>query len=697
MEPITLYINGAPVQALPGQTVLEAALAAGFYIPHLCAHPDLLPQGGCKLCVVEVDSAQPVTACTTPVRDGMRVVTRSEGLERLRRTAMEFVLAGHPGDCTGCRSYGSCELQATMQYLSVTPARMRTIHRTTTGINTKNPLIDREMERCIQCGRCVRACQDLRGVGILDYRKKDGEVYVGTEGELTLAGADCRFCGACVEVCPTGALQDREGVFRKDLPREQAMVPCRAECPAHIDIPRYVRLVGEGRYAEAVAVIREKVPFPHALGHVCNHVCEGGCKREGLNEAVSIRNLKRYAVEHDTQQLWKARSVHRPATGKRVAVVGSGPAGLTGAYYLAKQGHAVTVLERLPVAGGMLTTGIPAYRLPRADTAAEIAEICAAGVSIETSREVTSLSELSDYDAVLVAVGASAGKTLPLPGCTPDRVTTAVELLRAVSLEGAAPRLGAGKRVAVLGGGNVAFDAARVSRRMGAEVCVICLEARVDMLADREEIQQAEEEGIRVYAGKTNLALEDGGVRVIDAASFRFEGGRLLVETVPDTEQVIPADLVVFATGQRVDLADAFGLERNSFGYLDCQGSATAVPGVYVAGDVVTGTKSVICAIEAGRQAASDLDRWLGGDGKIEECLVEPERPEPRIGKREGFAGLERNIPAVLEPLRRADSFDLADLGLDDAQAVQEAGRCLACDLRCQLSRPKLWSAYTDR
>ena len=700
---MTIYIDQTPVEFQAGQTVLEAALAADIYIPHLCTHPDLVTQGECKLCVVDIEGVGIVCACQTPAEDGVKVTTKSPELARRRGVAMELMLAGHPHDCTSCKLYSKCELQAMTQYLGVVHSRMRSIHRKTNQINRVSPLIVREMERCIQCGRCVRACHDLRGVDVLHYNKLDGETYIGTEEDRPLTEADCRFCSACVEVCPTGALQDVDGIFRTDLPREEALVPCQAECPAGTDIPAYIRLVREGRYSEAVAVIREKIPFPHALGYVCTHYCEKGCKRKGLNAPVAVRELKRFAVEHDTEQLWKKNAVHLPPTGKKVAVVGAGPCGLTAAYYLAKKGHEVKVLERLPVAGGMMTTGIPAYRLPRADVQKEIDYILEVGVTLETGVNVTNVNDLKEqgYDAVLVAVGAAAGKVIPLEGYQPEQGVTAVEFLRAVALHQETPLVGPGKTVTVLGGGNVAFDAARSARRLGAEVNVVCLEAREHMLSDEEEIVGAQEEGIRVYPGKSNVRFETQngrmvGLATVDVASFHFDAGKLVVESVPGTESVIPLDTVIFATGQKTDLTEAFGLELNRFGYpiYHQPGHATDLEGIFVAGDVVTGTKAVIDAVAGGRKAAEEMDAYLGGDGNIEEHLVDRTR-DPRIGKETGFAEIPRNVPAERSAEERVKDFDLISAGLTCQQAECESGRCLQCDLRGDLTRVRMWTEYS--
>lgn len=703
MKTISILIDGMQIEAKPNQTILEAALDAGIYIPHLCSHPDLQPQGGCKLCVVEIDgdAAKPVTSCNTEVAEGMNILTKSPAINKLRSVSMELILAGHPNDCTSCRSYLNCELQALMQYMSATGVRMRTIHKKTININTNNPLIDREMERCIQCGRCVRVCKDIRGVGIIDYKKSEIESYIGTENDLSLIEADCRFCGACIEVCPTGALQDREGIFRKDIPREQAIIPCQAECPAHTDIPRYIRLVKEGKYSEAVAVIREKLPFPHALGYVCTRYCEKGCRRTDLNEEVAIRELKRFAVENDKSQIWKKNSLIKPGTGKKIAVIGAGPCGLTAAYYLAKAGHQVKIFERNPIAGGMMSTGIPAYRLPRVDLQKEIDTILDVGIDIDYNCDVENLNRLEGYDAILAANGAQKGKVIPIEGIENLTYLTALELLREVSLGRVDKSFYSGKTVTVLGGGNVAFDAARVSKRLGASVNLICLESRENMLADKEEIDQAEEEGVVIYSGKTSLAVEayeesKYGIKIADVESFSFSDGKLELKTVPRSEVILATDIIVFAAGQKADILPSFGLELNSFGCPVCQKGSylTDKEGVFAAGDLVYGTKAVIDAIASGRNVASEIDKYLGGSGSIDEVLLEKEIANPKIGKMDGFAKIKKSIPSILQAEDRLDNFALVDFGLAKEQSQQEADRCLQCDLRNQIQEVKLWHTY---
>ena len=505
---------------------------------------------------------EPCVSCTTPAGHGMVVKTKSERIEPMRRQAMERLLVDHPSECLECSQYLHCELQSVKQYLGMTELlsverRIRPI-----PVNTENPLFVHDFTRCIRCGRCVRACNELRGAGVLQLMEEGGETRVSILDEKSLADAGCRFCGACVEVCPTGAMRDKEELV-KGKKRGLALVPCKYTCPAGIDVPRYLRFIREKKYAEATAVIREKVPFPRVLGYVCNHPCEPVCRRGQVNEAISIRDLKRFAAENDNERLWEKNARRSPPTGKRVAVIGAGPAGLTAAYYLAKLGHGVAVFEALPFAGGMMRFGIPEYRLPRDVLESEIREIRKAGVEIRTQSRVESLDNLmleQGYDAVLVAVGAHAGSTPPLPGADLEGVCVGLDFLRDVNL---GKKVKVGERVLVLGGGNVALDCARVARRLGAKgVAVACLESRETMPAAPEEIAQGGEEGIVFHPSQafTRIIEEDGriaGVECADVASFEFdEEGGARIESVGGTEHVLPADTVIFAVGQRPEIPD---------------------------------------------------------------------------------------------------------------------------------------------
>lgn len=705
MEKIKLYIDGREIEAESGQTVLEAALAADVYIPHLCTHPDLSTQSGCKLCIVDIEGVEgAVCSCETAAEDGMRVTTKSERLQHKRSVAMELMLAGHPHDCTSCKAYLKCELQALMQYLGAVHSRLRDVHRETNHINTNNPLIVREMERCVQCGRCVRACNDLRDVGILAYCKKHDETYIGTQEDMPLGEAGCRFCGACVAVCPTGALQDAEGIFRTDLPKEQAIVPCQAECPAHTDIPAYLRAINESKYSDAVGIIREKLPFPHALGYVCNNRCETGCKRSGLNDPLSIRNLKRFAVEHDEEQAWKDKYLAAaPRTGKKVAVIGGGATGLTAAYYLNKKGHDVTVFEKQRIPGGHMTGGMPEYRIPTKDVLAEVKIIEDSGVNIVCDAEVKNAAGLKkDYDAVLVAIGTSVGKKLGyLPGANFDQVYTAVDLLRANRL---GLPIDLGSTVNVIGGGNVAFDVACTLIRMGKTVNVVCLEKDASQ-ASAEERDMGLEEGVNLFDSHSNEAILGSrekvtGLQVHKINSFHFhpETRALVEDPIPDSTYVIPCDSIVFAAGQVTGLTEDFGIAVNKFGYpIDPKTGkseqTTSVEGVFAAGDVITGTKFVIDAIAQAREAAERIDRYLGGDGNIDEELVE-RRHDPKIGKIDDFYKLPRQEMDIKPAAERKDNFLPISDGLTCEQAGCESGRCLQCDLRRDISPVKFWTEY---
>ncbi len=696
-----ITIDGKCLTVPDNKNILQCALDNGIYIPHLCHHKDLNPLGSCRLCIVEVEGREGVTpSCMLEAEDGMVVHTKTPEVERLRILALELLLTGHPEDCSTCPKYGNCELQQLIQYVGPKTGRMK---MRTKGFKTQeeNPLIIHDMNRCVLCGRCVRACNELRGVKVLQYQKKDMETYVGTVHDRLLKDADCRFCQACVEVCPTGTIRDKLADANKK--KEDVVVPCRHACPAHTDIPRYIRYVKEGKYDEAAAVIREKLPIPKSLGYICTHACELECKRKELGEPMSIRNIKRYAAEHDSGSLWKGKGKQLPDTGKKVCVVGGGPCGLSAAYYLRKQGHAVTIKEELPTAGGMMAYGIPAYRLPRDIIAEEVQLIEEQGVRIETGTKVEKPVELlKEYDAVLMAIGGHNGVRLPMEGSSLPGVILNADFLRNASM---GKETGMGERIIVLGGGNVAFDCARTAKRLGAkEIHLACLEAREVMTADDEEILQAQEEGIFVHPAQTfeRITGEEHvtGVDFMNVESFTFdENRRAIIQKEEGSEHHIDGDTVIFAVGQRPDITPEAGLElgrANSIAVKDMEkDKSTSVEGIFAAGDAIYGTKSVVMAVESGREAASQIDRYLGGDGDISEVLAPVETANSYIGECKGFAYLERKEPLVDAPEERSDNFRLYDHGICEQDICAEAGRCLQCDLRLQISAPSLWGDFT--
>lgn len=697
-----ITIDGTRLEVPDNKNVLDCALENGIYIPHLCHHKDLSPLGSCRMCVVEVEGQEGVTtSCTLKAKDGLVIKTKTPEVDRLRMLALELLLTGHPAECTGCPKYGNCELQMMIQYIGPKTGRLK---MRTKGFKPveENPLILHDMNRCVLCGRCVRACNELRGVKVLQYQKKDMETYVGTLHGKLLKDADCRFCGACAEVCPTGTIRDK--MIDSEVKREDAIVPCRHACPAHTDVPRYIRHVKNGEYDAAAAVIREKVPFPKALGYICTHVCELDCKRKEVNEAMSIRDIKRYAADHDTGSMWKGKGKQLANTGKKVCVVGGGPAGLTAAYYLRKQGHNVTLKEALPTVGGMMAYGIPSYRLPREIIADEAKVIEDQGVKIEVNTKVEKPTELlNDFDAVLMTIGGHAGVRLPMEGNDYSGVILNADFLRNASMGN---ETGMGKKVIVLGGGNVAFDCARTAKRLGAEeIHLACLEAREVMTADDEEIEQAQEEGIFVHPAQTFERITgDGAVTGVDfmnVKSFTFdENRRAIIEKEEGSEHHINADTVIFAVGQRPDIAEDAGLtlgRGNSITVNNMDSDkATSVEGIFAAGDAIYGTKSVIMAIESGREAAMQIDKFLGGDGDISEVLAPVQNADGCIGRIEGFGYQDRKHTQVDAPESRSDNFDLFDHGICDSDICAEAGRCLQCDLRLQIARPVTWGDFSE-
>ena len=528
----------------------------------------------------------------------------------------------------------------------------------------------------------------MRGIGALGFINRDGEVIAGPIAK-TLRESGCKFCGACVEVCPTGALLD---LNIKRAEREAALVPCSNACPAGIDVPHYVRLTAEGKFAEAVATIREKVPFPRVLGRVCFHPCEGVCRRGQLNQPIAICVLKRFVSEQDNKE-WQTKTRKAGPTGKKVAIVGSGPAGLTAAYYLAKLGHSVTVFEALPEAGGMMRVGIPRYRLPREVLDSEIEGIKSVGVEIKLNSKVESLDGLrgQGYNAILLAIGAHQGVKMGVPGEDSPGVIECISFLRDVSL---GKKIKVVDRVVVVGGGNAAIDAARTARRLGAkEVIILYRRSRQEMPANPDEVEAAFEEGIKIlFLAAPTKITKDGNTLVMECLRMELgepdASGRKRPLPIKDSEFNIACDTVIAAIGQMPSIPAGLGIEPLAGGNIKVNPEtlATGIDGVFAGGDVATGPASVIKAIAAGRKAATSVDKYLGGSGDISEVLAETAKASPSFGREEGFADKPRMKMPHLTAERRTSDFSEVELGFPKQRACEEAARCLRCDLRLEIS-----------
>ncbi|MFC1932324.1 NADH-quinone oxidoreductase subunit NuoF [Chloroflexota bacterium] len=478
-----------------------------------------------------------------------------------------------------------------------------------------------------------------------------------------------------------------KGYCRAGVCKQLVKSPCQNACPAGIDIPRYIRAIGEGKLGEAVAVIREKIPFPAVCGYVCVHYCEAKCRRGQLEEAIAIKELKRFAVDHD-DGLWKQNFKIDPPTGKKVAIVGSGPAGLTVAYYLAKKGHEVTVFEALPVAGGMLRVGIPSYRLPLEVLDREIKEIENIGVKIKTNSRVESLDELFEqgYNAIFTSVGAHRGTNMGVEGENTSGVVDGIDFLREVNL---GKEINIGDKVLVSGGGNVAIDASRNALRLGAkEVTIIYRRTRAEMPASEEEIDEALEEGVKILylSNPTKVTSVDGRLRL---EAIRMELGKVDASGRPrpvpieGSEFTGEYDLMIKAIGQESVVPDEYGLEVERGGRIKVapETLATSREGIYAGGDVVSGPASVIEAIADGRQAAISIDQYLGGDGDIDEVLTPPEEEVPPMDMDE-VEGEKHRPPMKMLPLaERLGGYAQVVLGFDEEKAIEETKRCLRCDL----------------
>ena len=548
------------------------------------------------------------------------------------------------------------------------------------------------------CGKCVPCRIGLGQLSELMEQVLEGEATMETisiierVARVIVNSADCAIGRDAARLVLDGVQGFRDD-YEEHILRHRCLggmrepVPCVALCPAGVDIPGYLVLIKYGRYADAVRLIRKDNPFPSACAYICEHPCEARCRRNMIDDAVNIRGLKRYAVDN-------AGYVPQPdcaePSGKKVAVIGGGPSGLSAAYYLALMGHKVTVYEKRAKLGGMLRYGIPAYRFPRERLQEDLDAILSTGVEVHLNTRIGNeegdipFEKLrEEFDAVYIAIGAHTDKKIGIEGEDSHGVISAVEMLRNIGEE-KMPDF-KDKTVVVIGGGNVAMDCTRSSIRLGAKKVIIAYRRRQDdMTALPEEIEGAIAEGAELYGLKAPHHIEadaEGNVAALWAepqiiGPIDAWGRARPIHADVELER-IPCDVIVVAIGQGIELRPfeeaGIKIKRGTISALSSSELANN-EGVFAGGDCVTGPATVIRAIAAGKVAAANIDEYLGYNHTISCDVVIPDpsiddkRPCGRIQMHETEAG------------ERKHTFEPIECGMTKQEACQEAGRCLRCD-----------------
>ncbi len=620
------------------------------------------PSGGCipaRFQDLPIDYESLKTVGSMMGSGGMIILDENTCMVDLARFFLTFTQSESCGECFPCRL-------GTKQLLSI-------LTRITQGRGREG-----DIEKLIEIGTTVKE-SSLCGLGqscanpvlsTINYFRDEFEAHI-KEHKCPAASCDAMVISACQHACPAG-----------------------------IDVPNYVAAIAEGDYDKAVRIIRERNPFPAVCGRICVHPCEMKCRRGELDDPVAIRALKRFASDQHYARYGRREKPYPVTKSEKVAVVGAGPAGLTAAYYLRKMGYEVTVFEAKDRAGGMLAVTIPEFRLPREVIRQDIDYIESAGVEIKYNSPIDRNHTVQDlleegFSAVFIAAGAQAARAIGVPGeeLKPDGLLYGLEFLARVKEN---PNLKVGEQVLVIGGGNVAMDVARTARRLGGQqVRAVCLEKRDEMPAWEKDIEESLAEGVTIENswGPKQVLIEDGrvtGVEFVRCSRVFDMDGRFAPEYDDSERIVFECDTLIVSIGQAPDLSflsEEEGLERQMWGTLrvDENTLATNIPGIFAGGDFTTGPTFVIRAIASGRRAALAVDKYLRGDES--RVLIPDEKTtegvEPaRLAQEEETVELTGRMELPQEsPQERVADFREVEGGYSEAQAWEEARRCLRCDL----------------
>jgi len=654
---VKLTINDKLVEVPEGTTILQAARQVGIKIPTLCYYEAIKPYGGCRLCLVEVTAGPRTTltaSCSYPVAEGIKVLTDTEKVLRARRLVIDLLWSRCPDLPI---------LKSIAQELGV-----------------KEPSFPLGDSQCILCDLCTRVCSELENLGVIGMQGRGAKREVLTPfGELSEV---CQDCGACGFVCPTAWIHEVAKIS----------APCTLTCPAGINVQGYVQLVNQGKDQEALKLIMEQLPLPGVLGRICPHPCEEECRRNIVDQPVAICNLKRFAADQvDLKEIGLPKAEARP---EKVAIIGSGPAGLSCAYHLARRGYKSTIFEALPVTGGMLRVGIPDYRLPKRVLDREIDNILSLGVELKLNtalgRDFTLDSLLSNgYKAVFLGTGCHVGMKLGVPGEDAEGVMQGVDFLRKHTLK---EPFQLGKNVAVIGGGNVAIDVACTALRLGSKVTLVYRRTRDEMPAHPWEVEQALCEGVETMYLTAPVAIKTNHGKVKALECQRMElgepdaSGRRRPVPMPGSEFELPVDMVIPAIGQRADASclESSSLKLTKRGAIEADQATheTSRPGVFAAGDLQSGPWIAIGAIAGGKEAAESIDRYLRGLDLSAGREPRKRHHRPKAFPIGGIVQPREEMP-TLPPEYTCSCFDEIATGFTEETARAEASRCLDCYSEC--------------